>query len=107
MIPKNLGDGRLLVYFPNNDLSCGGAEQQTKGFFDVNNVPPWDTWVAYIQDSRSIEFYDTEYLIAWVPREFMTLADEGIVVNPEECIQWLKDTPVESVAVLRAENILA
>jgi len=106
-IPENLGGGRLLVYFPNNDLSCGAAEQQTEGFFDVNNVPPWDTWVAYIQDSRSIEFYDTEYLIAWVPREFMTLADEGIVVNPEECIQWLKDTPVESVAVLRAENILA
>lgn len=106
-IPDNLAGGRLLIYFPNDDLACGAAEQQTEGFFDVNNVPPWDTWVAYLQDARSVESYDTEYLIAWIPREFVALADEGINVNPEQCIQWLADTPVELVNVLRAEKLLA
>jgi len=106
-IPSNLVGGRLLIYFPNYDLACGAAEQETGGFFDVNNVPPWDTWVAYLRDARSVESYDTEYLIAWIPREFVALADDGIAVNPEECIQWLKDTPVELVNVLRAEKLLA
>src|SRR5919106_6950828 len=49
-IPDALGGGRLLIYFPNGDLACGAAEQQTDGFFDVNNVPPWDTWVLYWQE---------------------------------------------------------
>ena len=106
-IPNNLAGGRLLIYFSNDDLACGAAEQQTEGFFDVNNVPPWDTWVAYLKDARSAECYDTEYLIAWIPREFVPLADEGITVNPERCIRWLNDTPVELVNVLRAENLLA
>ncbi|MDQ3816423.1 MAG: hypothetical protein M3362_01880 [Acidobacteriota bacterium] len=106
-IPDNLAGGRLLIYFPNYDLACGATEQETEGFFDVNNVPPWDTWVAYVQDARSVESYDTEYLIAWIPREFVALADEGITVNPEQCIKWLKDTPVELVDILRAEKLLA
>jgi len=40
-IPPDLGGGRLLIYFPNVDLACGTAEQETAGFFDVNNIPPW------------------------------------------------------------------
>lgn len=39
-LPDALGGGRLLIYFPNFDLFCGAAEQETAGFFDVNNVPP-------------------------------------------------------------------
>lgn len=107
VIPDDLAGGRLLIYFPNDDLFCGAARLQTGGFFDDNNVPPWDTWVAYLKDARSVESYDPEYLIAWIPRELVALADEGINVNPEQCIQWLEDTPVELVNVLRAEKLLA
>ncbi len=49
---------------------------------------------------------DKEYLIAWVPLEFVGLANEGIDVNPEQCIQWLSDTSVELARALRAENLL-
>jgi hypothetical protein len=105
--PPALGGGRLLVYFPNCDLACGAAEQETAGFFDINNVPPWDTWVDYIQDEKpNIDSFDTEYLIAWVPPELVSLADEGITVNPEQCILWLVDTSVEVAKALRAENLL-
>lgn len=105
-IPGNLGGGRLLIYFPNVDLACGAAEQETAGFFDVNNVPPWDTWVAYIQDEYNADSFDTEYLIAWVPPEFVSLANDGIDVNPEQCIMWLSDTSVELAKALQAENLL-
>ena len=107
-VSSELGGGRLLIYFPNYDLACGAAEQETAGFFDVNNVPPWDTWVAYVQDEQpNIEAFDGEYLIAWVPPVFVQLANEGIAVNPEQCIQWLSDTSVELAKILRAENLLA
>jgi hypothetical protein len=106
-IPSSLGGGRLLIYFPNHDLACGAAEQETAGFFDINNVPPWDTWVAYFQDEQpNIDSFDTEYLIAWVPSVFVGLANDGIDVNPEQCIQWLSDTSVELARALRAENLL-
>ena len=95
-IPTALGGGRLLVYFPNNDLACGAAEQETAGFFDLNNVPPWDTWVDFFQnETANIDSFDTKYLIAWVPPEFVSLANKGIDVNPEQCIMWLSDTSVE------------
>jgi hypothetical protein len=106
-IPRDLGGGRLLIYFPNNDLACGAAEHETAGFFDINNVPPWDTWVAYFQDQEhNIDSFDTEYLIAWIPPEFMDLANDGINVNPEQCIMWLSDTSVELAKVLRAQRLL-
>ncbi len=106
-IQRDLGDGKLLIYFPNDDLACGTAEHETAGFFDVNNVPPWDTWVAYFQDQQqNIDYFDTEYLIAWIPPEFVDLANDGINVNPEQCIMWLSDTSVELAKVLRAQSLL-
>lgn len=105
-LSDDLGGGRLLVYFPNLDLFCGAAEQETDGFFDVNNVPPWDTWVAYRQDEVKGDSFDTEYLIAWVPPEFVNLVDDGINVNPEQCIMWLSDTSVELTDILRVGNLL-
>lgn len=107
-IPNALGGGRLLIYFPNHNLCCGAAEQQTDGFFDVDNVPPWDTWVSYWEDEeQNVDSFDGEYLIAWVPPAFVESANEGVNVNPEQCIMWLSDTSVELAKVLRAENLLA
>jgi hypothetical protein len=37
--------GRLMVYFPDAALADGAAEVQSRGFFDVHNTPPWDTWI--------------------------------------------------------------
>lgn len=106
-IPTALGGGRLLVYFPNFDLACGTAEHETAGFFDVHNVPAWDTWVDYLQDDQpNVDSFDTEYLVAWVPPAFVSLVDAGINVNPEQCIMWLADTSVELADALRAENLL-
>jgi hypothetical protein len=106
-IPRDLAGGRLMINFPNNDLACGAAEQETAGFFDVNNVPPWDTWVTYFQDQQqNIDSFDNEYLIAWIPPAFVDLANEGINVNPEQCIMWLSDTSVELAKVLRAQSLL-
>ena len=87
-----IGDGRLLVYEPDNDLCDGAAPIASKWFFDENNMPPWDTWVCYVIDSEKMQkgrwVSWSSYLIAWVPPVFLKSAEAGISVNPEECIAW-------------------
>jgi hypothetical protein len=71
--------GRLLLYFPAENLACGAAQVSSGGFFDTDNVPPWDIWVAY----------EGNALISWVPPGLIVAAQMGIDVNPENCIRWL------------------
>jgi hypothetical protein len=93
---SDLCGGRLLAYFPEENLADGVAEVESRGFFDVNNVPPHDTWVWLVRNVRSFAHQDgtkgemeADYLVAWVPPDFIGLASGGIEVNPEQCIQWL------------------
>jgi len=77
----NLAGGRLLQYAPDENLCDGAAEYSSKGFFDVTNVPPWDTWICFVEP----------YLVSWVPPRLLDLASTGIDVNPEGCILWAPD----------------
>jgi hypothetical protein len=77
----DLAGGRLLQYSPDENLCDGAAQYSSKGFFDVDNVPPWDTWVCFVES----------YLVSWVPPQLMELASIGIQVNPEQCILWVPD----------------
>jgi hypothetical protein len=85
--------GRLLVYFPDADLTDGAAEVASEGFFDVYNAPPWGTWVGYFEDGAPDPSY-TAYLLAWVPNALVGAVGAGIEVNPEQCIAWLTDAQV-------------
>jgi len=70
--------GRLLLFVPSETLMDGGAKYTSNGFFDVNNVPPWDTWVSF----------SARTLVSWVPPVLVETARRGIDVNPEACIVW-------------------
>lgn len=72
--------GRLLRYWPEENLADGAAEYASVGFFDADNTPPWDTWVAF----------SGGMLLSWVPAELIELVNKGIDVNPEGCIAWLE-----------------
>ncbi len=84
---KSLAGGRLLGYEPDRNLSDCAAKGVSEGFFDCLNVPPWDTWVAYIHETGG-----EDYLVAWIPPAVLTLAAEGISVNPEDCIWWVDES---------------
>jgi hypothetical protein len=71
-------DGRLLLYVPSENLADGAAQYGSNGFFDVNNVPPWDIWVAFSERT----------LVSWVPRGLVELAEKGIDAHIEGCIRW-------------------
>jgi hypothetical protein len=103
-----LHGGRLLVYFPEDNLSDGVAEAESLGFFDTDNIPPYDTWVWMVRNIRPFKYKDgtpgemeANYLVAWVPPEFMRLASGGVDVNPEQCIVWLDTLDDEFVRSVR------
>jgi hypothetical protein len=68
--------GRLLLYFPDADLTDGAAQVASDGFFDVYNAPPWGTWVGYFEDGVA-DSADTSYLLAWVPDALVARALES------------------------------
>jgi hypothetical protein len=70
--------GRVLLYFPFENLADGAAQLNSGGFYDVDNVPPWDLWVGFADET----------LISWVPPVLTVAAQMGIDANPEGCIRW-------------------
>ena len=76
--------GRILLFLPRETLFDGAALESSQGFFDEWNIPPWDTWIwcRRLPDDRVV-------LYSWVSPEFLRLAQQGVSVNPEQCIQWL------------------
>jgi len=105
--------GRLVAYFPSFNLADGWAETQSKGFLDVDNIPPYDTWVWWVRSVSRVEYadrrtseIDASYLVAWVPPDFIELADAGIRANPESCIRWIDELDDDFVRSLRSMNFL-
>jgi hypothetical protein len=92
---SGLRSGRLLPYAPQDNLSDGAAEYASMGFFDVDNVPQWDTWIVMFG----------KYLVSWVPSQLIRLVQEGVDVNPEQCILWVDDPSLskELIAVTLSE----
>ncbi len=76
---SDLRGGRLLLYAPDENLADGAAKYSSYGFFDVDNAPPWDAWLAFSRGT----------LLSWVPPQLLTLVQSGIDVNPECCIRWM------------------
>ena len=82
--------GRLLVCQVHESISSGESEAETSGFFDVNDRPPWDTWVWQF---RGLE-EGTVTLVSWVPQDLEAIVTRGIAVNPYDCLSWLTDAPL-------------
>jgi len=73
----DLGGGRILRCAYDENVSDDAAGYDSKGFFDVECVPPWEAWVCYRGE-----------LIAYVPKILCGLAQRGIEVDPVSCIHW-------------------
>lgn len=98
-----LEKGRLLIYLPEENLFDGAAEAASQGFFDVDNLPPWDLWLLSVVEEQQ---RPNTYLIAWIPPKCVELTTAGIEVNPEECICWAADVDAEFVHRLRSAGLL-
>jgi len=81
----SLAGGRLLLYEPDLNLADGAAALESGGFFDVDNTPPWDTWVDVVPLAAPPPRL---CLVSWVPPQMIAVAARGALVNPEGCIYW-------------------
>jgi hypothetical protein len=106
-LAEDLAGGRLLAYDPDANLFDGAAEEDSSGFFDVDNIPPWDTWISYVGEDDNPPWREFDsYLISWVPPSLVELADNGICINPEQCILWVEELDAPFIEQLRAAGLL-
>ena len=70
--------GRLLLYEPLETVTDGASASSSRGFFDIEDAPPWDTWFLYSEGS----------IFSWVPEALVQNAQAGIDSNPVDCIHW-------------------
>jgi len=79
--------GRLLVCDYAASDACEASFDASRGFFDMADVPPWDTWVEVFEPSKPAPPW-VGWLIGWVPSKFVPLAQAGIEVNPCGVLFW-------------------
>jgi hypothetical protein len=76
-----LAGGRLLLYSQHDIDQSAAAGYPSKGLFNPKCAPPWDTWVCYMG----------EYVVSYIPRVLCGLAQDGMDVDPMNCIRWAND----------------
>ncbi|MBK6696363.1 MAG: hypothetical protein IPG50_29855 [Myxococcales bacterium] len=60
----------LLRFEVNHCYFDRAAFNETVGFFDAEDLPPWDTWIAYE--------VATDSLVSWVPESLRALVQKGV-----------------------------
>jgi hypothetical protein len=95
--------GRILIYDPSLTFDDRASQAESRGFFDEDDRPPWDTWIAYIVGDpvEGEPWLLNGYLLAWVPRSMEAFANAGIEVNPVGCIQWMHSCRSQFIDDLR------
>lgn len=100
-VPLDLLGGRLFVSEPDNSLDDGMAEQESDGFIDGANVPVEDSWVYWFEGEVTPFDSNVGFIISYVPKIFIQKVQDGIDVNPEECVFWLEDMEHPIVKVMK------
>jgi len=64
-LPNRRPSGHVLVSEFNRSISSGESESATNGFYDIDDLLPWDTWIY----SFEVSFYGEPevILLSWVP----------------------------------------
>ena len=106
---NDLRGGRLLLYDPYENLAEGVEEVFSNGFFDLEAVPPWDTWLCFIEADTvrkgRWQWY-SKWLVCWVPEQFVELAHEGLGTSSTGCILWADELDNSLLRQLREAGIL-
>jgi uncharacterized protein (TIGR02996 family) len=99
---SHLAGGRLVLFDPLTTPSDGRTHRDSKGFFDAQGAPAWDTWVTFVPEPPPGCPGQGGYLLAWVPPAWLHWASEGIRANPDDrCIVWAHETSTPFLRRLR------
>lgn len=110
----DLAGGRLLCYAPYENLAEGVEEQETQGYFDLEAVPPWDTWICFVDEPSRLharpqgqDSWYNPFLISWVPPDLVSIVEEGgRNTSTTYALAWADELDSAFFAQLRAANVL-
>jgi hypothetical protein len=97
---EDLKGGKLLAYFQDETVWDGASEAASMEFFDVLDVPAWDTWIGLFSEPRG------DFIVSYIPENFIDFAQAGIDVNCISCIEWLEDTRTNLAKELLNKGII-
>jgi hypothetical protein len=95
----DLGGGRILLYEPDRSKFDGAAQKASKGLFDLNSAPPWDTWLCYFAAEPGL-------LLAWIPPELVPLAESGLKKVKDGSLSWAAEQEGELSKQLKEWGML-
>jgi hypothetical protein len=68
-------------------LFDGALQYESKGFFDDNGLPPWDTWCGILQVASAEIVYA---LVSYVPPTMSDLVSKAVNADASESLSWLQ-----------------
>ena len=77
--------GDILVTQVDNTVIDGASAVVSGGLIDDFDCPPIDTWFYQTKNTEG------RLLFAWIPHEFVTFANDAVLVNCVDCINWFKN----------------
>ena len=95
-VGPDLAGGRILFTTIDTD-SCEAATDPSNGYYDLDDLPGWDTWFYHRSTDR---LWGAIY--CWVPTQLLELAQSGMDVIPVLSVEW-----AQSLNELSAEQVAA
>lgn len=105
LLPPRLGGGRLLVWDRDATVDDGIGMNLTGEYLDMSDMPPWDTWVAYLTEVQDPATHNL--LVSWVPADFVEPVGRAIEMSVCGTLYWLGDKDFLITRVLRDGGLLA
>ena len=81
-VVPDLAGGRILLTTLDTD-SCEASTDPSNGFYDLDDLPGWDTWFFHGHTDRP-----WGAIFCWVPNQLVELAQMGMNVIPTKCVVW-------------------
>lgn len=89
---EKIKEGRLLLFFPNSSTSDGAAPLNSDELFDLDDIPPWDTWVGFLLADKPEPFCSIQAcLVSWIPDQYIKLVASAINHISDGCLVWADD----------------
>jgi hypothetical protein len=81
-VGPDLAGGRILRTTIDTD-SCWAATEISNGYYDLDDLPGWDTWFHHAATDRP-----WGAIYCWVPASLIELAEAGMEMMPFQCVEW-------------------
>lgn len=83
-VEPDLAGGRILYTTIDTD-SCAVATPESNGYYDLDDLPGWDTWFHHRDTGRH-----SGSIYCWAPPQLVDLAHNGMEVMPFEVVRWIE-----------------